>query len=685
MTNRTTWNGPSWRFGAATLALVAGSVGACSDEASEPPPPSVTFSPNPVSFGRVSVVEERAIDIVVENNGGRPYLVTSDLKGGNDDDLFEVQTLPEALTLPPGLAVGSTATITVTFRPCPAAIASPADARDLDCPLDTRTALLTLVDNTQVGNTELNLQGVSTLPPNLSLRCGRVCGDLDNLGMCTSLPFGTENDPPGVEVGDSCALPVEVVNADEGDDPVADVRIENLDITVQELAESFRTISGEEAGFEILTLEGEPLAPSFSNPLEVAIPAGSTEASQRFQIVFAPRTAATYNGQPTNGGGLQITYNDPVEPELLTNIIADATGARFEVVSVSGVPANTRFEDGQTVQFRGVIAGESEDWILRFANNGNANMELGPITFEDPDDPATDEFTLAYDTPEDPGDVVPLEVGVGGDDERELTITYAPTDEVPDAVTLLVECDIPACEPAFRVNITGGSFPQLDLDPGSITFSSRGSEAACRELTLSNAEGDAELVVDQFSIAQTGTNEESLDDFFVDLPECGPDVRTCDVDVRVSAEDERVVDVCYQNNDTSTNDSANLRVRSNDPSAVDGFRTAALSAEDEPCFPPVVGVDLPSRLEAGTAAILDLGQTALNPGGLGGSGGTLAECTINLLAGGDMQFTPQKVTADDDWRSSILAATSGSRVIEIECLNTCGESASAREVLQIAE
>ena len=143
--HRNDWISPLLAASALTLAAAGGA--ACSDEVPEPGPPSPQFNPSPVDFERVSIVEEKTLELVVSNaGGGSPYLVTTVLPpDGADAALFELGSIPSVLTTPPGLPIGQTATISVTFRPCPAAIADPSNIGA--CPTNSRTARITFVDN----------------------------------------------------------------------------------------------------------------------------------------------------------------------------------------------------------------------------------------------------------------------------------------------------------------------------------------------------------------------------------------------------------------------------------------------------------------------------------------------------------------------------------------------------------
>lgn len=650
-----------------SLLILATSV-ACSDEVEPVGPPTPQFQPTPVDFGRVSVTEERTLELVVSNaGGGSPYLVTSVLPpSGADQALFELGPIPSVLTERPGLPIGQTATISVTFRPCPAAIADPSNTAA--CPLNARTAVVQFIDNSQAENNEVVLTGLSTLPPNVGLRCGRTCNDPGNLGLCTSLSFGS------VPVGESCTLPVQITNEDEGGNPVADARIESLGIDVQELVGgvSGAVISGPDAGFRIETTAGEPLTPSFSNPIVVSIGPGQTEAAYDFQVTFTPVTQAQYTGQPAQGNGFRMVFNDPADPEILANVTASATGPRFQCVQLTPF-GNFEVLPGSPIQFRGVTSGETATIRIRCSNNGDAAMTLGPVSL----DAGESEFSLSYEEGDAITDVVTLDPAQPGFAQRTIEITYAPIDDEPDTDTVVIECSTPACGP-FEIPLAGGALPKLDLSPPSIQYDAQGGDQQCRTVTLSNVEGDAQLVVDRFEIAIAAENEESRDDFFVDVAECGPDVFDCDVDIRISAGAEDTVDVCFDNNDSSQQDTANLRVYSNDPSAVGGFREIALTARDEPCFPPEIDVGVPNRVCAGIAATLDFTPTAEKPGGLGGSGGVLGQCELRVQFGEAFAFSSNPVTVDDAWQTQFQAASTGNRIVGVTCVNDCGAETSTQ-------
>lgn len=670
MTNRIDPRTAPWT-GALALALLATSV-ACSDEVEPPLPPTPGFSPSPLEFGRVSVVEERTIDLVISNTGGSPYKVTTVLQP--NDDAFIVGEVPAILTTGAGLPIGSTATVSVTFRPCAAALNDPSQIDS--CQLAARTATLEIVDNTEAGNSQVVLSGVATLPPNLSVRCWATCGNPETMTRCVALNFS------GVPVGDSCEVQVELTNSDVDGNPVADALVESISLrVVDESGVGGTVLDGDEAGFSIQTTDGQPLNPTFSNPIRVAIPAGQTEASETFSVIFSPAASGTFNGLKDNGNGFVITYNDPAEPSLEFSVIASGTGPRFDVVSETP-NGNFAFESGQTLQFRGITAGETAERTLRLANNGDASMTVGPITLETGDP----EFTVVYaDTGEAIGDVVTLD-NLGNFD-RELIVTYEPVDDEPDTDAILIQCSTPSCDPNFVVNLAGGALPQLELRPPSLQFSSNASARVCEEVELANT-GDAELVVDRFEIVSASGEPESLDDFFVDLPECGPGATECTVDIRIPAEDPpatETVSVCYLNNDSSQTDAANLEVSSNDPSALGGVRPVALNASDSPCLAPTINIEFdPSPACVGQVTTVDLTGTAENPGGPNGVGGILSQCTLEVDFGEDFPFTPNPVTASDNWQATFIVPSGGPRIIAATCINNCGEQERGQESLLVS-
>ncbi|NJK89090.1 MAG: hypothetical protein HC923_06590 [Myxococcales bacterium] len=256
---------------------------------------AVTITPQPIDYGRVSVVQDRTIIVTLRSSGSGRYRTAAPLVGGNDAGLFSVGPVPEILT-GTGLGPSQTATIAVTFRPCATAQQNPTEGNIANCPLGQRQATLTFVDNTPEGNSEVQLLGESALPPNLSVRCGvNGCGDFDNLSNCSQLFFGQ------VAVGTACELPVEVTNSFVDDtDPVADLRIEDLNVRMQELVNGeFREVlNRDQISVEFRTLDDQPLSPSSAAPLVVAIPPGATTQSYMFKAVFTPRQNASYIGAP---------------------------------------------------------------------------------------------------------------------------------------------------------------------------------------------------------------------------------------------------------------------------------------------------------------------------------------------------------------------------------------------------
>ncbi|NJK89091.1 MAG: hypothetical protein HC923_06595, partial [Myxococcales bacterium] len=289
------------------------------------------------------------------------------------------------------------------------------------------------------------------------------------------------------------------------------------------------------------------------------------------------------------------------------------------------------------IQFRNVQSGTQFVENIGLRNNGNGSMQLGPIQLESADP----EFSIAF---EDGSDVGAQTVFAPGQQKR-LVVTYSPTDDEPDTSNLVIDCGTPRCP--FSIPLVGGAQPLLEISPNVASYQSTAGIEQCRDITLSNT-GDALLIVTNLSIASASEGTESVDDFFVKRDGCGPNVSTCNVDLRINAQindtiDSEVVQVCYQNNDTSFADAANLRVTSNDPSAIGGVREISLQAEDQPCLDPE-NIDaqlFPSNICSGGSNTIDLGVTANSPGGVGGNG-ELAVCTFRILSGFPFPFNPSE-------------------------------------------
>ncbi len=674
--------------------LLTGSVlvfaSACDDDTSETPPPAPRYQPSPVDFEFVSVTEERTIDVVVSNDGGSPYLVSQMLlTGGSDAELFELGAIPPELTTPPGLSIGQTATVSVTFRPCPAAIADPTNTDG--CPFNERRATLSVIDNTVEGGVEVAVQGVAGLPPNLKVECGRTCNDNSNLGDCTTVNFGAQS------VGSSCELPVIVCNefVTEGAAdaiPTGDLRMESIGITVQEIVNGVfgPIVNGPSAGFEVLNADDTPLSPSFADPVVVSgVPdCDAPGAGFEFKIRFGAQTNANYIGRSEENNGFRLVYNNPTEPERAITVNASGVGPRLDVIRVT---RNGSFDwpSGTPVQFRGVTQGECAEEVFRLLNNGSDDLELTAAAFNPVDPELT--FRITMDVASDVPVSLPTTMTVV-DNERVLKVEYCPTDDQSDSTDFFLECDDPGNCP-WTLPVVGGNQPLLALNPGTVQYQSTGGSVQCRDVTIRN-EGDAELQVTQLEVRAIDDGDPaSRDDFFVDLDACSRDEPICDLapPISVAAGNETTVAVCYENNDTSLVDAANLRVLSNDPTAPEGVRTVSLVANDSPCFPP--NVDLSDAFESPVCVnqinVVDLDLVAQQPGGVDGANTLLSQCTLRVLQGPALEFDPNPVTEMSrvgPWQSSFVPELpTGVRFIRATCLNSCGAEGSGDALIQVTE
>lgn len=653
--------GPLTRWLGPGLALTLWAPVACEDD-------TVAFEPagqaEDLRFGQVSVAELRTQFLTIESIGNAAYEVTQIRT--DDPDNFLVQPLP-----PGGLQLGpsESATVAVSFRPCPAVV-NDNGTRDqaaveagalANCPTGDVSATLTILDNTDEGGLDVQLFGTAVAPPNPEVRCSAVnggeggCGEpSENFRTCGLLNYGSIRFDQG-----ACDMYVTIENSFENDTPVAPLEISGFDLR---LLNGASPINPSEVRIDVLNPDGTPA--TFPVTVE-ASQAGPGETSFVFRLT--PQVDGIISGNRNSATGLTFFSNDPEQPELQVGVSASLVAPQL-----SATFQGSQLACGANLPFRNINQGDTGSAMVSLFNNGTATLENMSVRL----DPGDDEFSVAR-TDNNPLTGFDLEVGPGVD----LEVSYSPTDAMPDQATLLITGDgVSDC--AF--NLAGGQTPQIAATPNNVQYSSAGGVEECRTIQVTN-NGDAELVVSGLRLEGANPEEALGDDFF--LPACAEGETQCDVDIRVAPGASEEVEVCYDNNDTSFTDTANLILVSNDP-----FRNeirVSLTARDEPCLAPNLQftLDPNENFRVQTPIVIDFSTS--NPGGPGGAGAVLSQCDFSISVG-DLTgtFTPNPVTSSDGSGLDTIFESGdlgGFTIIRAVCTNSCGASAQQDITLNISQ
>lgn len=638
--------------------------------------PSLLYTPDAVlPFGEVSVATEVRMSITVFNAGNAGGVVnpTTAITGS---DKFTLSIPDDLLT---GLAPGRTSTITVTYRPCPAAWNN--DMRDPNadltaCPGEAETADLVINDNTLQQVTTISVTGRPVQPPSAGFRCVQMEG-LCNMpdatrSECVGMRFGTVV----AGSGNDCDLVLEVRNQKRRDAmnneiDVDDLTLERAEIKVREVGSAVpRQLSGEEAGFEILNMDGSPA----SFPVTVSIPPGESFGAQLFRVRFKGTESGSFLGSQTNDLGLRAFTNDP--DNTLKTILISATGSSPNIQVVPNL-----------VDFGPVSQGSSKTSTLTVSNQGDTDLMVTGARIES----GNPEFQVGtIDGMPIARTVGPFGLNFG------LTLTYTPTDPANDEEILIIASNDPD-EPEVRVRVFGGPTPQLCFQPqaGVLEFPITDPPTPGPRTRPANliSCGTGQLTITGLNIVNSG-NPESVDDYSINLPGCQTlpctlnqplcpqDRPNCMIDGMMPGT-QLDIPVVYENNDTSTQDLADLVVTTNSQNLPELRIT--LDASDNPCLPPSgLGVEVvsPMRPCVPTAVVL---RVTGNAGGPVGAPATFANCDWDMVFGTTQTFVPDDSPEACTMTEFLPQAPGGLHLVAVTVRNSCGaESTTPPEQIQVA-
>lgn len=651
-------SGPSLRASLSLALLCSSTLVRCDCEDAPTFSAGAVYDPaSQLSFGSVNVASEKTMAISVTSNGTAGLTIIDQLVTGDDDGVFTVTVEDDLLG---ALTLGQTSTVTVTYRPCPAAWSGNQlnESYDLtQCPGADVAATLQIVDNTPDGGTSILLTGEPVQPPQASFAC------VANPGSC-NMPNATLSSPCNIlqfgdlQSGDSaCELYLEVTNSNRAGAKVAPLTISNAEILLRE-ASSNELVSTEDAGFSLLDASGAEL----TFPQVIEVEEGASSATTRYTVRFSGQRPGGFIGTVTNDLGLRLYVDDPdVARGVKTiGVIANATAP-----DIASTPA--------VVDFGDVDQNVTATATVTVRNDGNAPLSITSAGLRPP---GNSEFAFRTD---DSMALAPRTVP--GPGSFTVYVDYTPSNDGTDREYLDFQSDDPD-EPTFSVELRGGPTPAVCDPPTTIDFpiASDGSTAPVeRDLVLGSC-GSGNLMITEIDLQNSG-NPESLDDFAVEgctsfpctinetlCPQRNP---TCTIGGAMPGVNF-TRKITYDNNDISTLDYANLVVRTNDPSRSE--ITVVLSAQDNPCLPPS---NLSVTVNTDPVCANRQVSIAINgsAGGPVGGNATFASCDYQMLFGSIQTFTPDD-TLGACTMTQFLPTASGFHLVTAEVTNSCGAKAT---------
>lgn len=661
------------------FALMSGSLYQCNCEEIVFRAAAKYTPENVLSFGDVAVTSEKKLDIVVLNEGSAGLKILQPTVDG-DPQKWRLEVRPDLLT---GITPQRTSSISVTYRPCPAAW----ETRNVNGMMvdllkegyDYSTCMTDAVDATTLTVVEIDtLDGGATFalsanpvqPPNASAYCqngSRLCNATDpNVDPCNAMTFGD------VTAGETpCDLVVEIRNTWLNQKAVGELHVEGVSIQVQNIEDEI-TVDGTTAGFSVVDIDTDlEIAPNPTNPFVVKVNEGEMEGRERFKIRFSGIAAGTWDGRPPRSmTGVKIFTNDPAHPVLTFAINGTGTAA-----DIDWQPSSLNFGP--------VAQGEVKTLTATITNSGNAPLIITSIGFAV--DTAGNE--LSYTT--NRGSMFPIELPPA--ERMQVFVRYSPTAVGRDSDRLVIINNDINENNRVEIPITGGPVPVLRVDPmDTLVFPEPMAMTPRRESVLLTNIGTGDLDIQRLTITgpQGDPASTSADDFFFDFDTCRG-MASCDLSVTLCAQastscvgtTDTSIPIGYANNDLSTTDFAELHIFTTDPSNPE--HVVVLNAGDSPCFPPQPQI----RYEPSTPC-KGMPFTAYadgsSPGGPDGMDGIMTEFYWEWL------FTPAAAPAfvpPGMISTTITPSDSGVYVLGLKIKNDCGalSPVPASETIMVAE
>jgi hypothetical protein len=657
------------------FALMGGSLVRCDCEDVEFRA-AAKYTPDAVlDFGDVSVTTEKKMDIVVLNEG-TAGLTILEPNVSADPDKWRVVVQPDLFE---AITPGKTSSISVTYRPCPAAwetrtingmmVELIKEGFDFTTCMEgaAESADLNIVEvDTLDGTQRITLSARPVKPPSATVFCqnGTMSAEC-NLAMpdvdpCNAMTFN------GVTAGEEpCELVVEIRNTWVDGKPVGDLHIEGIDIQVQNIEDEI-TVYGPVAGFTTHKMDDSPLNPNPGDPFIVSIPAGMQDGRERFKIRFSGIASGTWDGRALRDmTGVKLFTNDPLKP-----VISFAINGTGSAPDIDWQPSY--------LPFGPVNQGMTSTLAVTITNSGDADLRITSIGFK------VDTTNQKFNYTTDRGSTFPIVLAPA--ERMFITVAYTPIAAgVDQDYLVLINNDIKENN-RVEIPIAGGAVPKLQVDPLDTLPFPGGSGMRRESVRLANI-GTGELVIQRLTITgpQGDTTHPSLDDFsFGDgcsnpcerqVPLCFPADTSCTTD------SETFVPINYLNTDISNIDYAELHIFSTDPT--DPEHVVVLSAPDDPCLYPTPIISYEPRAPCKGMPVVASGAMSL-PGGPNGTGGTIVSYTWEWL------YTPAATpafTPTDGVTTTFIPTDSGVYLLGLRVKNDCGAESPtpASETIMVAE
>lgn len=622
--------------------------------------PSPNYTPATVlDLGDVSVDSEKTVGITVRNDGSAAYNIVELVEQFDADDTGKwTIVVDDAFTT--GLSPSQTATITVTYRPCPDAWQGNDVNPDLlpDCPGDPDSGVLSITDNSTEGNREITVAAQPVQAPTVTIRCPVTMGgvqcnvDEPNMQVCNGILFGAVT-----AGGDPCDLIIEIENEWRNDKPVGTLSVDGVTIEVRDLDEdpaNAPTIEGEEVGFSIRDLDGNPLDISAANPLEVPIDAGGTSGTRRFKLRFDGGAAGAWGGLPSEGNGLRFFTSAP--DNRVVSMLINGNGAA----------ANLQCSPPQR-DLGPVEQATTATTSFSCQNSGNAILDVSSIGVES----GNPELTLTTDVGAAPFMIQPQ-------GRFTINVSYTPQDGGIDVETIVIASNDIRNNGRLELDFRAGAVPRCEV-PARLVFALPANEEPpypprTENLTILST-GFGDCVIERIDILEDNS---SKDDFTIDLPVCGGQV-PCTINETLPPMSGRFdIPITYDNNDISTTDTVNLHVYTNDPGNPD--QIVILEAMDDPCFFPIPIIEVETmRPCVGEPVTINADMSM--PGG-DGMTTTIVGYTWSWLFAPppEPQFSQQMST------TTFIPERDGVYFLGLDAINSCGamSQSQATEMINVS-
>jgi len=634
--------------------------------------PAAAYSPDVLNFGDVAVNTEKSLDIRVTSNGSAGLIISQySFPGAPAASLgkfkFEKQAcLPDATctALKPefttGISPGKTSSITVTYRPCPDAWTGDQLKPDFDfntCPTGLDQIDMQILDNTREQNHKITITAQPAQQPNIAVRCARTmkCNTANDVAVedCTSLSFGT------VTFGDQpCDIVVELQNSRTAGKPTGPLHVDRMDVYVVNTEMLNTQIDGKDVGFSFFDLDGTtPLA----LPIEVPIPTGGMTGTKRFKMRFTGARDGTWFGQPMMGRGLRIYHDDP-SPTKRPVVGVTVTG-------IGAAPAITVLPGA--IDFGPVEQNTTRTATIVIGNAGSGALRLTDIRF------ATDTTMAKFRRTTDMGEptiTIPANTISG----VKVFVSYTPRTPGQDSDELLIGSN-DGIKPVVHVPLSGGATPRIRVDPQDTLVYELSNPpspvARCKNVLVTNV-GYGDLVVQRLDIVgpDNDRTHPSVDDFSItgcaSLP-CTNTFTLCPPSNPACTQSSKEIEICYDNNDNSSQDLVELIIDSTDPR--NPSYKVVLSAEDRPCLEPTPVIML-DTMNPKVGMPVCANCTSSSPGGETGGGATIDECSWSFAFA---TSNPTPMLGPNPGNQTCFTPTlAGLHILQLNTRNSCQASAS---------